>query len=492
MRTVSLSGSRKRQLATATLILCLFLTGSLFAGNLRPAGADTTYSVNMIVNPGFESMPLLSGWVPDVFDDGNYNSTITANSTMAVTGIYSARLDVSNNSTAISTGNKNIAQAHLSLVQYSQPNTLFNNLTDRPDGLNLWFYIQPKFSGYPIFEVRIRSGSVWEMDYVYYNHIIGYGFGNSTTGSELGKPLKQFILPTPPLNQWNHLVRNLKQDWLAPLKLPDGTLAPGFPLNDTIYRFEVNAYFYKDSLTNLIYAETVWVDDVAIYLGSLMSLPTFSFQDKSGNSVAGSITSMMVDSRGVQATLSSGTIIPSSSYTLRAYYQGYLILSDPITPATPSVVQLQMVRIGTSGSSYVAFNSTVTSATVQENSSSRIVFSVVGTGPSLIIVKVPLKPLSVERNGSAISSWTFNSTTSTVAVQTAQFGTFTMIYSITTPAAFPLWYIIAPIVGALVLIVSVLLWRWKTHSNRSTSTLGDRKSASREQFKPKNKKSSRS
>jgi len=129
---------------------------------------------------------------------------------------------------------------------------------------------------------------------------------------------------------------------------------------------------------------------------------------------------------------------------------------------------------------------------VQENSSSRIVFSVVGNGPYLIIVKVPLKPLSVERNGSAISSWTFNSTTSTVAVQTAQFGTFTMIYSITTPAAFPLWYIIAPIVGALVLIVSVLLWRWKTHSNRSTSTLGDRKSASREQFKPKNKKSSRS
>jgi hypothetical protein len=488
--TVLLSGLRKRKLATASLILFLFLAGSLLTGNLKQARADTTYSVNTIVNPSFESMPPLSGWEPDVYNDGNYYSTITADNAMHVTGSYSARLDVSNNPTAIKTGNKNITQAHLSLAQYPPPKTFFNNLTDRPDGLNLWFYIQPKFTGYTIFEVRIRTGAVWEMDYIYYNPIIPYGWGNSTTGSELGKPLKQIILPAPPLNQWNHLVRNVKQDWLSPLKLPNGTLAPGFPLNDTIYRIEVNANFYRDSIKNLVYAETAWVDDVAIYLGSLMPLPNFSFQDKAGDSVDGSITRTIVDARGVQASLTPGTIIPSGSYTLRAYYQGYLILANPITPATPSTIQLQMVAIGTSRSTYLVFNSTITSATLVENSSSRIVFSVVGTGPSLIIMKVPVTPLNVERDGNMISSWTYNSTTRTVAIQTATLGTFTMVYSNPTPPTSPLYYIGALIAGALVVITSALLWRRKTHSSKPTAAKRNGKAASMKQFKPKSKKSS--
>jgi len=443
--------------------------------------------VNTIVNPSFESTPLLYGWTPDVFDDGNYNSTITANSTMAVTGSYSARLDVSNNSTAIKTGVKSIAQAHLSLIQYSQPNTLFNNLTDRPDGLNLWFYIQPKFAGYTIFEVRIRSGSVWEMDYIYYNPVLSYTFGNSTTGSELGRPLKQFILPTPPLNQWNHLVRNVKQDWLSPLKLQGGQFAPGFLLNDTIYRIEVNAYFYMNSATNSIYGETLWIDDVALYLGSLMQLPSFSFQDRSGNSVDGKIRWMILDSKGVQATLAPGTVIPSSSYILRVYYQGYLILSDPITPPTPSNVQLQMIPTATSESGYLVFNSTVISATLLENSTTRIAFAVIGRGPTLIIVKVVMKPLSVEKDGKPISSWTYNSTTNTVAIQTAEFGTFSILYSTPIPL---ILYASALIAGALIVITAILLLRRKANSSKSTGVSRDRRSGSGEQFKPKSKKSS--
>jgi hypothetical protein len=491
VRIVSLSGSRKRKLATVTFILGLFLAGSLFTGNLRQARADTVYSVNTIVNPGFESMPLLSGWVPDVFDDGNAGSTITANSSLAHSGSYSARLDVSNNATEFKPPYvKNIVLAHISLVQYLPPNTLFNNVTDRSDGLNLWFYLQPKFAGWPIFEMRIRAGSTAEMDYVYYSPSLAntFSFPNSTTGSEGGKPLKEFLLPSPTLNQWVHFSRNVKEDWLAPLKLSNGMSAPGFPLNDTIYRFEVNAYFYRDSITNSIYAETAWVDDVAIYLGSLMPLPNFSFQDKSGNSVDGSISRMIVDARGVQVSLTPGTIIPSGSYTLLAYYQGYLILTDPITPGTPSSIRLQMVAIGTSLSTYLVFNSTVTSATVVENSSSRIVFSVVGTGPSLIIMKVPVKPLTVEKDGNAISSWTFNSTTSTVAIQTAQLGTFTLIYSNQAPPTSLRYYIVGLIGGTLVLISSVLLWRRKAHSSKSGEARRNGKAVSMKQFKPKNKR----
>jgi hypothetical protein len=463
---------------------------SLLLVKVPPAHAVDPYSINTIVNPGFESMPLLSGWEPDVYNDGNYFSTITANSTLAHTGSYSARLDVSGNSTAIKLGYKNITLAHLSLVQYLPPNTLFNNLTDRPDGLSLWFYLQPKFAGYPIFEVRIRTGAVREMDYIYYNPNLTntFSFPNSTTGSEFGKALKEFLLPSPPVNQWFHLSRNLKQDWLAPMKLQDGSSAPGLPLNDTIYRLEVDAYFYRDSATNTIYAETGWVDDAAIYLGSLMALQDFSFQDKSGNSVDQSINWMILDARGVQVSLIPGSIVASGSYTLRAYYQGYLILAEPITPAIPSGIQLQMVATSTSRANYLVFNSTITSANVVENSSSRIVFSVVGTGPSLIIVKVPAKPLTVERDGNMISSWTYNSTTSTVAIETAQLGTFTLVYSYPAPPSALLYYIGALMAGAVVVITSVLLWRRKTHSSKSSEAKRGGKAASMKQFKPKSKK----
>jgi hypothetical protein len=492
---MSLTGSRKRRLATSTFILVLFLAGSLSTGTLHQARADASYSVNTIVNPGFESPmvsgcnPPISGWSPNICDDGNYYSTIATNSTRARSGVYSARLDVSNNSTAIRIGAKNVTLAHISLIQYLPPNTQFNNLTDRPDGLNLWFYLQPKFGGFPLFELRIRSGSIAEMDYIYFGQGFAntFSFPNSTTGSEGGKALKEFILPSPPMNQWIQFSRNVKQDWLAPMKLSNGLTAPGLPLNDTIYRFEVDAYFYRDPSTNTVYAETAWVDDVALYLGSLMPCPNFQFEDKSGNSVDGNINRNIIDDRGVQATIVPGTIIPSGSYTLRAYYQGYLIHTDPITPTTPAAIKLQMVPTSASRSNYLVFNSTITSATVLENSSSRIVFSVVGTGPSLIILKVPVKPLTVDRDGNTISNWTYNSTTSVVAIQTAQLGTFTLVYS-SQPSS-PPYYIGAIVVGALVVIAGVLVWRRRTHSSKSIKPKRNGKEASMKQFKPKTKKS---
>jgi hypothetical protein len=199
---------------------------------------------------------------------------------------------------------------------------------------------------------------------------------------------------------------------------------------------------------------------------------------------------MILDAQGVQVSLIPGSIVASGSYTLRAYYQGYLILAEPITPATPSGIQLQMVATSTSRSNYLVFNSTITSANVVENSSSRIVFSVVGTGPSLIIVKVPVKPLTVERDGTMISSWTYNSTTSTVAIETAQLGTFTLVYSNPAPSGAILYYIGALITGALVVITGVLLWQRKTRSTKSTQAKRNGKAASTKQFKPKNKKSS--
>lgn len=501
-RISSLTGSKNRKLVTPAFVLFLFLAGSVSTGALHQARADASNSANIIVNPGFEGpmvfgcIPPTSGWSPNVCDDGNFYSTITLNNSNPHTGRYSARLDVSNNSTAIRIGAKNVTLAHISLVQYLPPNAQFNNLTDRPDGLNLWFYLEKKFSGFPLFEIRIRAGSTREMDYIYFGQGFAntFSFPNSTTGSEGGKDLKEFILPTPPLNQWVQLSRNAKQDWLAPMKLSNGSTSPGLPLNDTISRFEVDAYFYRDPLTNTVYAETAWVDDVAlcISLDCLMPLPNFSFQDKSGTSVDGSISRTIVDVHGVQATLAPGTIIHSGSYTLRAYYQGYLLVTYPITLATSADIQLQLVATSASRLNFLAFNSTITSATVVENSSNRMVFSVVGIGPVLIIVKVPVKPLSVDRDGNTLSSWTFNSTTSTVAIQTSQLGTFTMIYP-ETPSSHPpidlRLYLGIAIAVALAVVAGVVLLRRRTHSRKPIEPKRNGKNASMKQFKPKPKKS---
>jgi hypothetical protein len=101
-----------------------------------------------------------------------------------------------------------------------------------------------------------------------------------------------------------------------------------------------------------------------------------------------------------------------------------------------------------------------------------------------------MKPLSVSRDGNPISSWTHNSTTSTVAIQTAQLGTFTMVYSDQTPSSPLRLYIGALIAGALVVITGVLLWRRNTRSSKSAQAKRSGKAASMKQFKPKNKKPS--
>jgi len=418
-----LSSGRLR-LLPASLILSFFLVGLIPLQSLNQVHAQPTQSVNTIVNPGFENN--LTSWVPDIYDDGNYNSTITANNTLAHTGAYSARLDVSNNSTAIRLGVKTTL-AHITLIQYPPANTLFGGLTNRSDGLSLWFYIQPKFAGFSLIEVRIRAGSTTEMDYIFTNPNIGLGFGNSTNGSEGGKPLKQFILPTPTINQWNQLVRNIKADWTAPLNLPGGATAPGFLLNDTITRFEVDAFFFKDINTGNVYAETAWVDDVAIF-HDVISLPSFSFQDETGHPTDSRIASRIFDASGVEANLAAGANITSYAYNLQVYYRGYLILKDPIGPATPSLIQLGIVPTDSSRTGYIATNSLTSNVTITENTESQIAFTITGTGNSLIVADSAIQPTAVVNGPITIPTWTYNASAGILSIATGGVGPFSISY----------------------------------------------------------------
>jgi len=411
-----------------SLVLGIFLLGTFLGNGIQQVHAQPSQSVNTIVNPGFENSPLLTGWATDINDDGTYGDTITASSTLAHTGTYSARIDISNNSTSIKLGTK-VTNSHIELIQYLPPNTMMSNLTDRPSGLNFWFYIQPKFAGYSFFEARIRAGSTAEMDYIYLNPgiVSQFQFANSTTGSEGGKPLKQIMLTTPPFNQWNHLTRNVRQDWLAPLKLPNGTLVSDFNITDTFSRFEADANFFMDA-TNNVYAETAWVDDVAIYLGNVIPLPSFTYQDWTGSSVDSLITQKILNMSGAPVQLSPGTLIASDTYTLTAYYHGTRIFSDPITPETPQPVQLAMTPIDTSRSGFIATNNTVRGIAVTQNTESQIAFAANGTGASLIIADVTTQPIAIVQNGASISTWSYNGTANLLFIQTSWLGAFSISF----------------------------------------------------------------
>jgi hypothetical protein len=557
------------------------------------------------------------------------------------------------------------------LIQYPPANTFFDNLTDRPDGLDLWFEIQPKFTDYTIFEVRVRAGSTTEMDYVFSNPVLAtkLSFPNSTTGSENGRPLKEFLLPIPSVNHWLHLTRNVKQDWLAPLDLPGGMTAPGFQLNDTFNRFEVNAYYFRDSASSQIYGETIWVDDVSVYVDSPnpgppgpprnyyasfsfqdamgnsvnnivrwklfnstgyevvgytqdsptlllepytievyyptftgqnpepyrilsqrvilnitqllplplypqytypwgyvafnntlsqpvkityetpsalqfnaqgnrgpytilvnvtpkpvavqrnnedptsttwyydqtlsmlriptallgnfsifitppLTIPNVNFQDITGNLITTNISWKVLDSTGTELKVVPGKLVPNGTYTFQAYYYGYKLYQNSLT-STPTSLRLQMLSLGTQPKGYVGFNSTVSSITLRENSSTRLQFTAAGQGSHLIVVNVPTKPVSIERDGTAISSWTYNATTGTVAIQTSQLGTFTIAYSATSE--FPLLYIGAAAATAAIVAAAIVAWRG-IYSRSSINAPTDASSANRK-YEPKNKKS---
>jgi hypothetical protein len=212
----------------------------------------------MIKNPSFEQG--LQDWGTSLLD-GPPGSTISSNSTRAVSGDYSARIDVS-------TG---FLLGSVDLYQYLPPNTSFANLSRTSHGLSFWFYIEPKFTNFTGLLVKFKATSTIELDYVFPNPSLGIGYINTTDGGEAGKAVKFIVLPTPALGQWNLFSRDVVRDWLAPLTITNSTGTfnlPGFGLNEAAYFIEFQAFVYQNPTTGRAYSETVWIDDVALLRGT--------------------------------------------------------------------------------------------------------------------------------------------------------------------------------------------------------------------------------
>jgi hypothetical protein len=531
---------------------------------------------------------------------------------------------------------------HITLYQQNQTTIYFGNITSRPEGLSLWVYIQPKFAGFSLLEIRIKAQDTTELDYFYTNPSIPIGYQNSTTGGEGRKPVKEILLPTPPMNQWIHFERNLYRDWQAPMtNLLAGQTDSGFNITETLSRVMIEATFYQ-STAGVVYGMTAWTDDVNLYVNSNTPQPTppsnywtsFNFVDASGTSINGIVKWRLFNSTGSEMTgyaarnpslklepyyvetyypiitgqnpepyrilrykilylnstttvglqmyrdpqgtppwgyvalnytatvnfnkedaslmrfnlhgtsgvpytiivavtgkpiliqrnnddpslvpwtydgtagvarittlitgnfsifltppiklpaiaftdllsnpvsnnlswklfNSLGTQVPvipgqyleKDNYTLQVYYYGYLIYKGSLNPAISSL-KLQLFPTSSPEAGYIAFNSTVSSITILENTVTALSFRAEGTGPSTIAVNVLANPIRIEKDGVAISGWTYNSTTGTVAIQTAQLGTFTITYSATP--TIPLLYVGAVVGAAVIATASFLIWR---------------------------------
>jgi hypothetical protein len=638
-----------RQLVKASLIIILFLIGCVAATNIRQAHAQTIYSVNAIANPGFENG--LSQWQVDTFDDGNGGSTITANNTLAVTGLSSARFDISQNRTANNpTTPSPMTFGKVTLYQVQASNPYFDNITNRPDGLNLWLNIQPKFAGFSLIEVRIKALDTTELDYFYVSPSISITFQNTTKGGENNKPVKEIILPMPAFNKWVHFERNLRQDWNSSMIAPNGQIgqtAPGFNLTETFNQIMLIAGFSGSSVA--WYGETAWIDNVSLFVNSTtpspppppnnyyadfnfqdingnpvnnlvkwkmfnstgsevvgyvkhnpililepytvdvyypmitgqnpepylillqrlqlnttstiplqmypqntfpwsyvafngtvanlkiikentsflqfnaqgnpgpyqilvnvqskpmaiqrnnddparinwsydttlamlkipapalgnfsifitppITVPSINFQDMTGNPITNNISWKIFDSTGAYLTVAPGQLIENGTYTFQTYYEGYSIYSNTLT-STPASLRLQLLPFTGQQKGSIAFNSTVNSITILTNTQDQLQFQATGQGPHLVVVNVPSKPLSIERDGTTISSWTYNATTGTIAIKTPQLGTFTIVYS-NTPTI-PLLYVGAAIGAVAIVAAGLLIWeRTRSRSRRN-------------------------
>lgn len=259
----------RRLLFLSLIVMGLLVSniGSAYAQSTSLVRGHKILSVNTIVNPGFESV--ISGtdqplaWLTD-YSDANVGSTISVNSTLVHSGDFAVRMDISQNQTSVRTGSP-ITFGHLTLRQVFPANTRVANLTNRQNDLNSWFNIQPKFAGFAGISVKVIALDTTTLVYALFNPALSISFFNSTNGGEAGMPTKFIVLPAPNLNQWNNLTRNLRQDWLSPLSLPNGTLVPGLYRDDqTLFSIEFDAFFFKDPLSNAFYGETAWIDDVAV------------------------------------------------------------------------------------------------------------------------------------------------------------------------------------------------------------------------------------
>ncbi len=167
-------------------------------------------------------------------------------------------------------------------------------------------------------------------------------------------------------------------------------------------------------------------ENVTILFQNPTLIPSLSFLDATGARVDSIITFAILDSKGKAVSYNPGSALSMGTYYVEAYYEGFRIYRNNLSNLSCSTckITLEMSPLDSSGTNYLALNSTATAILPTEFSSTRLSFSITGQGPYLIIFKVPKRPLFVEEDGIRTPNWVYDNTTNTVAIQAARQGTF--------------------------------------------------------------------
>ncbi len=451
--------------AKRTLFVTLLVASSIMAvlPYISIAHA-TSYSVNVLNNNSFENgvdpstgYPL--GW-------GNWTHHATPDATLTadcsgtvppVDGACEARLEMGQT--------VQFGIGFIAIFQVMASNTFFSNLTDRPDGLDVWLYFQPKYAGLGDFKVTILAQNAQEMDYVldpdpylsYPNQTFPITYPNGTVRSGTTPLVKSIIKHGYPAGQWLRFTADIKADWVAPMMYTNasGTYTlPGFPLNDIMYRLEFDSVAFRNDSTQQYFAQIVWIDQVKFYEDSLTPPPppqlhwiSFNFTDSDGNNVDNQLQWKLYNSTGAEIPYTRGqSALPSGTYSLEAYYPAYSpqypdhdrILRVRIPLDLNSTIRLPMTPQASSPGGYIAFNSNVTVSIIQQTPTNLTFTASAAAGNSfLAIVGTPRAPSIVQRDSVNLqaSEWSIDQYASAVRITSTQLGRFSLYFgpAITLP-----------------------------------------------------------
>ncbi len=198
-------------------------------------------------------------------------------------------------------------------------------------------------------------------------------------------------------------------------------------------------------------------ENITIVFENPLRIPDLSFVDMKGSPLQSKVTFRILDSQGNIIPYVPGEILPPGNFFLEAYYGGYRIYNSSLYKVGTPPVVLEMVPLDSSQANYLAVNSTVAALSPSEFSTSVIAFNITGTGPYLVVLNVPNRPLFVERNGVHITSWVYNSTSQTIAIETGTQGAFQVVLN--QPSDFTYVYLGGAVAAILAALLATFLWK---------------------------------
>jgi hypothetical protein len=410
------------------LLFCLLLLPVTIPALSSPAHAITS-SLNTIDNPSFEEglVSPAPGLLPSLPADwGNWTKHGTPDSTI---GVDTNRAHDGRNSTRLDVGQMEIG--FIAMYQ-TLPETLrFGNLSDRPDGLDFWFYLEPKYDGLGDFRVRILYGeNVAELNYVF-DPSPALSYPNITDSE--GRPLAiSIFLYGYDAGVWHHFQRNLRADWQA----------SGFPLEQPFPRIQFDALTFHDIEAGHYLAERVWIDNVKLYrdVGTPEHWLRFNFQDQAQNDVGPYVEWKLFNSSGKSISYQMDEVtLPEEVFILEVYYPSYTgQLTEPFRIHRQTIVELDriytinlsMTPNPSDPGGYVAFDGPAQASGIQQNTST-IAFTASGTA-NAIIIRVPSKPTTVLKDGIEISEpiWSHYPAYGVVIISTSTLGKFSLLFTV--------------------------------------------------------------